>query len=130
MVEKFQQYFVKRRNVIYERSKFNQWVQAQDETINAFITALYALAETCNYGKLTDEMIRDQVVVGIHDDVVAERLQMNSELTLEKAIQIARQSKALKLQQAVIGSQQQEQPTTLVDYVDSRSSRHLQTTKF
>ena len=83
---KFEQYFVKCRNVIYECSKFNQRVQESDETVDSFITALYRLVETCNYGELTDEMIRDRIVMGIHDNLVAERLQLDPELTMEKAI--------------------------------------------
>ena len=61
-------------------------MQESDETVDSFITALYRLVETCNYGELTDEMIRDRIVVGIRDNVVAERLQLDPELTLEKAI--------------------------------------------
>ena len=40
VLEKFKQYFVKCRNVIYVNSKFNQNVQESQETVNAFITAL------------------------------------------------------------------------------------------
>ena len=54
VVEKFGQYFIKRRNIIYECSKFNQCVYESDETVDSFITAPYRLAETCNYGELTD----------------------------------------------------------------------------
>ena len=32
-----------------------------------YITSLYRLAETCEYGDLTSEMIRDYLVVGIQD---------------------------------------------------------------
>ena len=96
VVEKFQQYFVKRKNFIYERSKFNQRIQELDETIDSFVTDLYRLAQTCNYGELTDEMIRDRIVAGIRDGAAAERLQTDPELTLEKAIQMTRQSEMLK----------------------------------
>uniref|UniRef100_A0A8D0A537 Uncharacterized protein n=1 Tax=Sander lucioperca TaxID=283035 RepID=A0A8D0A537_SANLU len=45
-------YFVPRKNIIYERARFNQRVQLTNETVDSFVTALYALAENCNYGAL------------------------------------------------------------------------------
>ena len=49
-----------------------------------------------------------------------ERLQLDPELTLEKAIQVTRQVEALKSQQAIVRAQQQEQPVTLVDFITSK----------
>ena len=57
-----------------------------------FITDLYRLAEFCEYGSLGDEMIQDRLVVGLSSDRLREKLQMNSGLTLEQAVQQARQS--------------------------------------
>ena len=34
----------------------------------------------CNYGELTNEMIRDRIVVGIQDNSMAEHLQIDAEL--------------------------------------------------
>ena len=56
---KFDEHFVVRRNVIFERAKFNRRRQEDGETVDTFITALHALAEYCNNGTLKDEMIRD-----------------------------------------------------------------------
>ena len=53
-----------RSTIIYERVKFNQCKQEEDETVDAFVMALYELAEHCSYGNLHDEMIRDRLVVG------------------------------------------------------------------
>lgn len=47
---KFKNYFVIRRNVIFEQAKNNQWEQREDESIEVFITALHTLSEHCNYG--------------------------------------------------------------------------------
>ena len=51
--DEFEGHFVKRRNVISERAKFNSRKQEPGEPVDAFITALYALAEHCNYGTVT-----------------------------------------------------------------------------
>ena len=45
----------------------------------------YGLIETCEYGGLRDEMLRDRIVVGIRDTGLSERRQLDPELTLEKA---------------------------------------------
>lgn len=99
---KLNDYFVVRRNTIYERAKFNQRIQMEGESVDTFITSLYHLAEHCGYGVLHDEMIRDRIVVGLRDQRLAEKLQLDSELTLAKAAKQARQSEAVKKQQSVI----------------------------
>ena len=100
--EKFDGYFIRRRNVIYERAKFNRRKQEEGETVEAFVTALYALAEFCGYGDLHDEMIRDRIVVGIRNSTLSEKLQLDSRLTLESAIAQVRHSEAVKQQQSLL----------------------------
>ncbi|KAJ8405712.1 hypothetical protein AAFF_G00316920 [Aldrovandia affinis] len=56
---KLDAHFVARRNVIFERAKFNQWQQETGESADCFITALHCLAEHCRYGTLHDEMDTD-----------------------------------------------------------------------
>ena len=119
VLTKFQGHFVKRRNVIYERMKFNQRIQQEGESVESFVTDLYALLETCNYGELTNEMVRDRIVVGIRDDSVAERLQIDHELTLDKAISIAQQGETLKKQQPTVRMQQQQEVVS-VEPVDAK----------
>ena len=94
--DKFDSHFVKRRNVIYVRAKFNQRNQEEGEPVDSFITSLYGLAEHCGYDALHDEMIRDRIVVGIRDSRLAEKLQLDSELTLSKAVTQVRQAEAVK----------------------------------
>ena len=102
VVDKFDAFFKVRRNVIFERAKFNRRVQEENETIEQFITSLYSLAETCDYGNLTEEMIRDRIVVGIRDHALSERLQTVTDLTLEKAKTAVRQRAAVQEQQRVL----------------------------
>ncbi|XP_055903139.1 uncharacterized protein LOC129939224 [Eupeodes corollae] len=95
----FENFFVMKHNVIYERAKFNSRSQLDGESIEDFITALYLLSENCNYAALRDEMLRNRLVVGVRDRRLSERLQLESELTLEKAIQTVRQHDAVRRQQ-------------------------------
>ena len=64
VTDKFDGYFVKRRN-IFEHAKFHQRKQESGEAVDSFITDLYALAEHCQFGLLHNEMIRDCIVVGL-----------------------------------------------------------------
>jgi len=99
---KFDGLFRVRKNVIIERAKFNRRSQLADEPTEQFITSLYNLAADCNFGDLKDELIRDRIVVGIRDSTLSERLQMDSELTLEKAKSFVRQREAVHDQQQAL----------------------------
>ena len=93
---KLNDYFKVRKNVILERARFNRRNQLQGETAEQYITTLYRLAETCEYGELTSQMIRDRLVVGIQDISLSERMQMDADLTLEKAKKLVHQHEAVK----------------------------------
>ena len=49
------------------RHKFNNRSQEQTELINAYVNALRALTETCDFGALGDQLICDRIVCGVHD---------------------------------------------------------------
>ncbi|KAL7859464.1 hypothetical protein SRHO_G00146110 [Serrasalmus rhombeus] len=95
----FTNFFVPKKNVIYQRAKFNMRVQEPTESADSFITALYALAEDCGYGALREELLRDRIVVGIRDRALSQKMQMERELDLVKAINMARQVEDIKRQQ-------------------------------
>ncbi|XP_062512805.1 uncharacterized protein K02A2.6-like [Corticium candelabrum] len=98
VIAKFEEFFRIRRNVIYERARFNRRNELEGESIEQYITALYELVETCEYGGLQQEMLRDRIVVGIRDQALSERLQCDAELTLEKVKRSTRQREAVKEQ--------------------------------
>ena len=104
VTEKFEGYFVKRRNAIFKRAKFNQRRQEPGEPVDSFITSLHCLAEHCAYGDLHNQMIRDRIVVGLQDVSLSEKLQLDPDLTLEKAVTAARQKEAVKQQQNMLRS--------------------------
>ena len=106
---RFENFFVKKRNVIYERARFNLRRQEEGESVASFINDLYALAEHCGYGELHDEMIRDRLVVGIHDKKLSEKLQLDADLTLEKAVTSVRQSEMVHQQQSLLHGEETKQ---------------------
>ncbi|KAL3207076.1 hypothetical protein MRX96_010398 [Rhipicephalus microplus] len=70
----FPKHVVPRTNGIYERAKFNSRKQEVHESVDAIVTQLYRLAETCEYGDLKDELIHDRLVVRLADTQLSEKL--------------------------------------------------------
>lgn len=60
MKEKFDQHFIVKRNVIFERAKFNMRTQEPGEPIDVFMTDPYGLSEHCEFGAIREELIRDR----------------------------------------------------------------------
>ena len=109
VIAKFDSYFQVQKNVIFERARFNRRYQKQDEFVEQFITCLYQLSENCAYGKLRDEVIRDWMVVGILDEAMLQKLQLDADLTLESAKKMVKQREAVREQQAQLKSGFQEE---------------------
>lgn len=59
----------------------------------------YTLAEHCNYGVVKDEFIRDCLVVSLLDSRLQERMQLDSDLTLENVVEKAQKTETVKLHQ-------------------------------
>ena len=123
--KRFQDHLVQRRNPVYERARFNQRTQQPGETVDAFVTALHSLAENCDYSELRETMIRDRLVAGLLDASLSEKLQLEPDLTLQDAIKRARNSAAIKQQQATVRvSANAPQATVAVNAMQSRSRPH------
>ncbi|XP_024119315.1 uncharacterized protein LOC112140549 [Oryzias melastigma] len=100
VVRQFDEHFVPKRNTIHERACFHRRSQRPGETVEAFVRHLYELAEHCDFGTTKDEQIRDRIVIGILDNDISQKLQLEPDLTLENAIKMARQSELIKMQNA------------------------------
>ena len=104
-VHTFERFFGVRKNLIFERARFNSRDQMEGESTEQYLLVLHALARNCEYGQLRDELIRDRIVIGILDKALSKRLQMDPELTLEKAARLVRQSESVGEQQQVLKGQ-------------------------
>ena len=76
VMAQFEEFFKVRRNTIYERVRFNRRDQRGGEPAEQYITALYELVKTCEYGDMRDETLKDRLVVGIKDKELSEKLQL------------------------------------------------------
>lgn len=89
VLQEYEAYFVPRRNIIYERVKFNTRTQQDGESVEDFVTALHTLASTCDYGELREDLIRYRLVVGLQDRKISRALQLDPDLKLQKALLVA-----------------------------------------
>lgn len=64
--------------------------QNQGESVDSYVTRLRKFASSCEFGTLTDELIRDKLVIGLNDRGTKGKLLREKSLTLDKAIDIAR----------------------------------------
>ncbi|KAL7850718.1 hypothetical protein SRHO_G00200670 [Serrasalmus rhombeus] len=105
VVSKFNDHFVPRRNIIHQRAYFHKRVQWSEESVEAFVRSLYEMVLHCEFGATKGEQIRSRIVIGVADSYVSEQLQLEPELTLERAIQVTRQSELVKIQNASMRAQ-------------------------
>ena len=64
--ERLVEYFLPKKNIIYERWQFHNAKQNSDEQTLTYVTRLKTLCETCEYHK-PEEEVRDQFVFSCHD---------------------------------------------------------------
>lgn len=69
VLAKFEAYCQPRKNIPFERYRFNRRGQESGESYDQYRTALRMLAEGCDFQTITpDEILRDRLVFGIKDD--------------------------------------------------------------
>ena len=89
---------------------FNLAYQLADESAEQFITRLHQLAVNCEFRDLKNEMIRDRLIIGIRDGQLSEQLQMESDLTLQKAEKLVRQRAAVSQQRKALETPVENKP--------------------
>ena len=123
VVQKFYEYFQVRKNLVYERASFNLAYQLADESAEQFITRLCQLAVNCEFGDLKNEMIHDRLIIGIREGQLSERLQMESDLTLQKAEKLVQQRAAVSQQQKVLKTPVENKPQLEATKQQRRATR-------
>lgn len=94
-----------KKNETIERYHFFTRSQGQDESLDKYLTELRTLVATCNFGVITDSLIRDRIVCGTCDPHLRERLLRETDLSLEKCIQIGRAAELSRQRAKVINVQ-------------------------
>ncbi|VDI47521.1 Hypothetical predicted protein [Mytilus galloprovincialis] len=96
VLQKFDTYCNPLKNETVERYKFNSRTQQSGESVSKYYTELKLIAAHCGYGALEESLIRDQIVCGIKDTQVRERLLRDSKLTLKGCLDTCRATELSK----------------------------------
>ncbi|XP_077561635.1 uncharacterized protein LOC144177925 [Haemaphysalis longicornis] len=98
--KKFDEYFMKETNVVYESTCFHKRHQIPGESFDQFMIALHVLAEKCDFGEFKQCLITDRFVVGMRDEQLYESLQMDPKLYFAAPLAKARLKETVLHQQA------------------------------
>ncbi|KAK9686635.1 hypothetical protein QE152_g37041 [Popillia japonica] len=89
LLGKFENHFLPKENLSYERYKFFSYKQQLNQTLEQFITELRKRAMKCNLGELQDSLIKTMIVCGVNSATIRERLLQDDSLSLDKAVELA-----------------------------------------
>ena len=88
VVKKFESHYKPQKNTAVNRLKFKRRMQLEGESVTDFITDVNNLVKTCEYGDQEDTMAADQIMLGVRDSTLQEKLVNTESLTVTKAIKI------------------------------------------
>jgi len=104
VLAKFKAYCNPKKNEVYERHRLWTRNQREGEPVDQWITELRTLIEGCEYkcvgcncNHMADNILRDRIVFGVNDPRVKERLLRETDLTLDRALDICRAAESTKL---------------------------------
>ena len=104
VLKKFQSYCKPKLNLTYERYVFNSRSQKEGEPLDSFIAEIRALAQSCDFGNLTDSLIRDRIVCGMTSDDLRASLLRIEGLTLDKTVTICHSFEATASRMQVLSN--------------------------
>ena len=102
VINKFTNFCMPKKNLVYERYVFNICVQKEGQNVDSYVTELRHKAQTCDYGELKDSLIRDRIVVGINSTQLKEKMLQDKDLSLDSAISRCKSAEMTQRQMQVI----------------------------
>ncbi|XP_037960205.1 uncharacterized protein LOC119689442 [Teleopsis dalmanni] len=85
-------------NKRYIRAMFNMAKQEQHETYDEYFNKLRGLIKNAQYGPLENDLMLDKIICSIKDQNLRERLWLDENITLNKAIDICRSKEVTEKQ--------------------------------
>lgn len=92
VINEFEKYLTPVISEVYER------YVCEGVSIDHYFQELKKLAKSCNFGEQVESMIRDRIVLGVRDKDLQEKLLGTKKLTISRAVEIAKNSEAVKKQ--------------------------------
>lgn len=97
-------YYTPYKNTTYIRWVFGSTNQIIGQSIDQYVMILKEKIRNCEYGELSDSLLRDRIIGGILDGEMRERLLKDHKMTLEKAINLIRANEGSKEQSKKMNS--------------------------
>ena len=95
-IHSFGEYCDPKENKTVERHKFFTRKQESGETFDKYLTELRLLEKTCDFGTLSDSLLRDRIVCRLSSSTLRQRLLREPNLNLKQCIDICRASELSK----------------------------------
>ncbi|KAJ3634375.1 hypothetical protein MTP99_011256 [Tenebrio molitor] len=74
----------------------------EEESVDEYVTQLKQLSEHCEFGTLSESLIKDRLVLGIRDKNVKDRLLRTKNLDLVKAVEICKAAEITNKQMEIL----------------------------
>lgn len=97
VVKGFNDFCESKKNIVYERYMFRQRMQKEGETFDSFLVDLKELVKNCKFEEMAsieEEMLRDQIVLGISNKQLQRKLLETTDLSYLVAIDKCRVTEA------------------------------------
>ncbi len=102
LTRKLTEHFKNKSNILHERIVFGERKQRANETVEEYLREIKYMIQKCGYDRAAEEeQLTLKFVGGLKDVSIKEKLQLKDDLTLHKAVQMARQHEQIKAQLAV-----------------------------
>ncbi|XP_057290719.1 uncharacterized protein LOC130613381 [Hydractinia symbiolongicarpus] len=96
IINKFNEYFLPKRNITLLRHKFFTYKQKEGQSFAEFVIQLKKLSKDCEFNDLRESLMRDVIIVGVSDDRLRERMLREPDLNLDKALQLGNSAEQTK----------------------------------
>lgn len=98
VINKFEEHCSPYSNETFNRHIFFSRKRKDGETLDQFFTEIKKLSLDCNFEHLRDGLVRDQIILGVNNIILKEKLLRINNLTLEKCISICKASEVAQEQ--------------------------------
>lgn len=122
IIDEFRKYCTPRKNLTFERGKFNTRIQQKGERFDKFYSDVCNLAKSCEYGTMTEELIKDKISSGVCD-IHLKTVLMSKDITLVKALSMCRAHEVTREQIGALDSLQLTPSASVSQVTSSTPSR-------
>lgn len=106
VLQKFRNLCEPRRNILFDTHLFFKRMQMPGESFESFLNALKSDAKKCEFGELANRFICMQIIFGHQDKLVQDKLLLDPNIKLDKAIDICLDAEASKLRKQIAQANQ------------------------